>query len=149
MYTVHTFNPACIQHTHSILPVYSTHIQSYMYTVHTFYSTCIQCTHLILHIYSTHIQSYMYTVHTFNPTCIQYTHSILHVYSTHIHAKHTKNGGHCTVSVVLQNFEAQRNRVSWCFEPSQPLGILSGLKMNFNPPHKSFNVNHNISLPAS
>ena len=39
----------------------------------------------------------------------------------------------------------------WCFEPSQPLWIISGLKTNFNPsvsnsPHKSFNTNQNISI---
>ena len=40
--------------------------------------------------------------------------------------------------------------VSRCFEPSQPLGITSGLKTNFHPSlsysaHKSFKTNHNIS----
>ena len=43
-----------------------------------------------------------------------------------------------------------RQLVSWCFEPSQPLGIVSRLKTDFNPSlsylaNKSFNANHNIS----
>ena len=40
--------------------------------------------------------------------------------------------------------------VCWCFEPSQPLGVTSGLNTNFNlslsySAKKSFNINHNIS----
>ena len=40
--------------------------------------------------------------------------------------------------------------VSWCFEPSQPLGIISKLNTNFNPSfsfsaHKLFTTNHNTS----
>ena len=40
--------------------------------------------------------------------------------------------------------------VSWCFEPSQPVGIISGLKTNSIPSlsysaHQSFNTNHNVS----
>ena len=40
--------------------------------------------------------------------------------------------------------------VSWCFEPSQPLGVTLGLNTNPNlsvsySAHKSFNINHNIS----
>ena len=39
--------------------------------------------------------------------------------------------------------------IGWGFEPSRPLGIISGLKTNSNPSlsysaHKSFNTNHNI-----
>ena len=39
--------------------------------------------------------------------------------------------------------------VSWCFEPSQPLMITSGLKTNFSPSltysaDKSLNVNHDF-----
>ena len=39
--------------------------------------------------------------------------------------------------------------VSWCFEPSRPLGITPGLKTNFSPSlgysaHKSLNVYHNF-----
>ena len=41
----------------------------------------------------------------------------------------------------------------WCFEPSQPLGVTSGLNTNSNQSlsysaHKSFNINHNISTVA-
>ena len=44
--------------------------------------------------------------------------------------------------------------VGWCFEPSQPLRIISGLKTNFNPSfnystHKSLKVNHNFSTQGS
>ena len=40
--------------------------------------------------------------------------------------------------------------LSWCFEPSEPLRIRSGLKTNFSPSlvysrHTSLNVNHNFS----
>ena len=40
--------------------------------------------------------------------------------------------------------------VSWCFEPSQSLGIISGLSINFNPSltysaRRSFKTNHSIS----
>ena len=39
--------------------------------------------------------------------------------------------------------------VNWCYEPSQPLGVTSGLNTNSNlslsySAHKSFNINHNI-----
>ena len=39
--------------------------------------------------------------------------------------------------------------ISWCFEPSQHLGIISEMKTNLNPSltfsaHKSFNIGHNI-----
>ena len=42
------------------------------------------------------------------------------------------------------------NLVSWCFEPSQPVGMISGQKTNFNPSlsrsaDKLFNSNHNTS----
>ena len=41
----------------------------------------------------------------------------------------------------------------WCFEPSQPLGVTSGLNKNSDlslsySAHKSFNINHNISTVA-
>ena len=40
--------------------------------------------------------------------------------------------------------------VSWCFEPSQPLRIISGLKEDFNPSlrysaYESMNAYHNFS----
>ena len=40
--------------------------------------------------------------------------------------------------------------VGWCFEPSQLVGVTSGLNTNFNlslsySAHKSYNINHNIS----
>ena len=40
--------------------------------------------------------------------------------------------------------------VSWCFEPSQPLGVTSGLNMTFNQCHsysarKTLNIDRNIS----
>ena len=40
--------------------------------------------------------------------------------------------------------------VGWCFEPSQPLGVTSGLNRNSNlslsfSAHESFNTNHNSS----
>ena len=45
-----------------------------------------------------------------------------------------------------QPFQCKKTTlVSWCFEPSQPLGIISGLKTNFTPSlsysaHQSFNT---------
>ena len=41
-------------------------------------------------------------------------------------------------------------KVSWCFERSQPLGSISGLKTNSNPSlsysaHQSIKTNHSIS----
>ena len=52
----------------------------------------------------------------------------------------------CFDMSVMQSW---RKSVSWCFEPSRPLGIILGLKANFNPclsysACKSFNTNHNI-----
>ena len=44
----------------------------------------------------------------------------------------------------------ERENASRCFEPSQSLRIISGLKTNFNPSlsysaYKSLNINHNFS----
>ena len=49
--------------------------------------------------------------------------------------------------VVLKEQWFLDRLVSWCFEPNQPLRIISGLKTNFNPffsysTHKSVNSNH-------
>ena len=54
-----------------------------------------------------------------------------------------------TVANSVENTSSLGELVSWCFEPSQPLGFISGLETNSNPSlsysaHKRFKTNHNF-----
>ena len=60
-----------------------------------------------------------------------------------------QKGGNCNLD-LLDIQSKPDNLVNWCFEPSQPIRIITGPKTNFNlshsySAHKSLYVSHNSS----
>ena len=56
--------------------------------------------------------------------------------------------------IAVSGEDIGNNLVNWCFEPSQPLGIISGQKTNSNSSlsnsaHKSFKTTHIFFLQHS